>query len=182
MGKEKYDLLMGEMDNILEKVEKSPDSVRKSVFKALHSVLMDGDIHGKGAGKSDIESPQLSNGDSPSDKSDDEDRNYAEEIANYAKDYNLSDRRKVNDMEFAAFVAYYFTECAPEDEKVDAITKKHLEDTITIVGRNMPKNINATLSGAANRRGYLKSLGNGKYELTANGKHFVKNTLLKSDN
>ena len=181
MGKEKYDLLMGEMDNILETVEKFPGHLQKPVFDALHSALMDG-IHGKGAGKSDIEDLQLSNGDSPSDKGDDEDRNYAEEIVKYAEDYNLSDRRKVNDMEFATFIAYYFIECAQGEDRVDAIDKGHLEKACDIVGRDIPADLNKTLHNAKTKR-YLESKGknSGKYSLAHAGRRYIKNTLLKSN-
>lgn len=179
MGKEKYDLLMGEMDNILETVGKFPESVRKSVFKALHLALMSEDNQGEDSGVSNNGS--LPSVEDTSRKTDDENRNYATEIKQYAEKYDLSSTKKVNGMEFAAFVAYYFIERAPAENKVSAITRKHLEDAITIVRRKMPKDTNSTLRNAARKRKYLKSLGNGEYSLTANGIHYVKTELSISE-
>ena len=179
MGKEKYEFLMGEMDNILETVKKFPESVQQPVFDALHLALMSEDNQGEDSGVSNNGS--LPSVEDTSGKTDDENRNYATEIKQYAEKYELSSTKKVNDMEFATFVAYYFIECAPAENKVSAITKKHLEEAITIVRRKMPKDTNSTLSNAAHKRKYLKVLGNGEYSLTANGKHYVITELLISE-
>lgn len=96
----------------------------------------------------------------------------------YAEKYNLT---SINNMQFAAFVAYFYCEVAPDGVRVDAIDKSHLETASDIVGRDLPGA--STLSDAKTKSGYryLVSKGRGKYALSHAGKRYVKNDLLKEN-
>ena len=182
MGKEKYDLLMGEMDNILEKVEKFPEHVQESVFNALHTVLMDKD--NQVAENRDSATEVVKSGDMENslDTVVSEDRDYVAEIKKHVIEFNLG---SVKDIEFALYAAYYFTLLAPDDHKVSAITKDHLKKAVSIADRKPPKNssYSSTLSNAM-RKGYLENPKSkkGTYKVTDEGEYYVKNTLLKSNN
>lgn len=180
MGKEKYDLLMGEMDNILETVEKFPESVRKSVFKALHSALMDKDNQVVESRDSAAEAVKSVDMESSLDTAVSKDRDHVAEIKKHVSEFNL---RSVTDIEFALYAAYYFTVLAPNNHKVSAVTKDDLKKAVSIADRKPPKNYSSTLSNAR-RKGYLENPQGkkGTYQVTDVGEYYVKNTLLKSDN
>ena len=181
MGKEKYDLLMGEIDVIAEKVNLFPEHLQESVFDALHSALMDKDNQ-KVAVAEDSEVKEVQPvTDTSSGKTEIEDRDHVAEIKKHVSEFNLG---SVTDIEFALYAAYYFTMLAHDDHKVSAITQDDLKKAVSIAGRKPPKNsgYSSTLSNAR-RKGYLENPKGkkGTYQVTDVGEYYVKNTLLKSN-
>ncbi len=96
----------------------------------------------------------------------------------YADNYDLE---SCNDMEFSAFVAYYYCDKAPGNERVDAIDGSHLKIACEIVGRDVPANPNQTLINTKTRRKYLRSVGTAKYAPSRQGRQYVRDTLLKRE-
>ena len=169
---ERYELLMEQLEQIAEKTKLFPDNLRESVYKLLISTLLDqefreNDTPETGHGQ-EIPAPALA------DNIGQETRNYVTELAKYYTEYNIAE---YNDMEAAAFVAYYFTILAPPHKKVEVINEDHFIDMCKITGRKLPKRPKTTLNNAKNRRSLLESRGKGEYTLTALGEHFVKHTL-----
>ncbi|MCY3798990.1 MAG: hypothetical protein OXG84_14365 [Chloroflexi bacterium] len=175
MNGKNYTQFMAELDTIAEKIKAFPDSLHESVYSDWRKLLLDMDL--PQAVINEVE--EASQNDSRSSsvvKKEEEDRNYASEIADYYEKYKLSER---NDMELSAFVAYYFTVVAPQENKVDAINEGHLVDLCTITGRRIPGRPAGSLSNAKNLKRYLDRVGIGTYSLTKVGEHFVRHTLLK---
>ena len=175
MTREKYDLLVAEMDTIARKVSLFPTELQASVYKNLVSTLIDestqdtpADKRGKRSGKTSISISPLSG----------DDRNYTAEIEEYYRNYKLSE---YNDMEASAWVCYYFTVLAPEEVRVEAIDANHYAEMCMISGRKLPNNAGTTLNNSKNIRKYLESRGTGIYSLSKLGEHFVKNTMLKGN-
>ncbi|MCY4061156.1 MAG: hypothetical protein OXG53_02180 [Chloroflexi bacterium] len=175
MNREKYDLLVREMDTIARKVSLFPPELQDVVYEKLVATLLDEpaklpvtDAHEASAGVSSIQVSPVGLGD----------RNYAGEIEEYYSKYGLSE---YNDMEVSAWVCYYFTTLAPEEVRVESIDANHYAEVCTITGRKLPKNAGTTLNNSKNIRKYLESKGTGLYALSQLGKHFVINTMLKEN-
>ena len=177
VGNEQYDLLMKEMKAIAENVQLFPASLHESVYETLVGALLNrssGDNKPKATNlelQTTVQTPTI-------EKSEHNHRNYATEVIDYYSRYRLS---KCNDMEFAAFVAFYFTMEAPEGKRVETISESDYVDVCKITGRPLPKKARGALNNAKNNRGYLESRGKGAYSLSAIGEHFVKHRLLQEN-
>ena len=175
MTREKYDLLVREMDTIARKVSLFPPELQGSVYQKLVATLLDDraqilatDVQEVSAGVAPLEKPTIGV----------TERNYASEIEDYYRKYRMSE---YNDMEVSAWVCHYFTALAPDEVRVESIDANHYAEMCTITGRKLPKNAGTTLNNSKNIRKYLESTGTGTYALSQLGKHFVINTILREN-
>ncbi len=175
MTQEKFDRLIQEIDTIARKVALFPKELQPTVFELIVATLLDEPSETIVNRNRDARN-QFIHGVFPSGDTSVEARNYATELEEYYREYALAE---INDMQLAAFTAYYFTVLAPPELKVDAITGDHYEDLCIITGRKLPNSSKKTLINAKNSGRYLERKGTGMYSLTARGQHYVKNTLLK---
>lgn len=178
MSNIRYELLMKEIDAIIAKVEQLPESVRELVFHALVDALLDKD----GADTANMQSsefeaapaqPPTSPNLGASDSS--VESEFRRFFANYAG-------AKLNDMEFCALVAQFFTHTLPPPARVDAIGPEHLSKAVRLADRKPPSNAATTLNNAKNVKGYLEPKGKGIYALTAKGEEFVAGIVRKGSN
>ena len=176
MKREKYDILVAELENIATNIQLFPDSLHKDVYHTLVNALLNDDTQISTETKSFAESADIATIDAESEPV--LLRNYATELHEYYLKYELEKR---NDMEVAAFLAHYFTEIAPTDVRVEAIEPKHIEELCQITGRPLPKDSRSTLTNAKNKKKYLESDGKGFYTLSTIGQHYVKHRLLTRD-
>ena len=99
-------------------------------------------------------------------------------LRSYYSKYNLS---KTNDMEYAAFCAYFASVLASPAAKRTAIDERVLLDMFEIAGREPPGNARSTLNNARRVRKYLDAAAPGTYTLSDKGREYVMG-LLKEEN
>lgn len=173
MGQTEFNLLLENIDIMTAAVEKLPDNCREIVYRSLVDALLSDDM------TPDVSSKTLIPQGSQSLYSHDVDeRNIAEELENHYRQFGLD---SVNDMEFAAFLGYFFAKLAPPNEITERIDESHYKMACMITGRNMPARISGTMNNAKNLKGYLESHGSGIYSISAMGEHYVKHRLLKEE-
>ncbi len=176
MGKQEFDLVMSKVDDIAVAVNKFPESAQGVACKEIISALIgDSSLSSNGS-----ESRENSTHDHIPVNVDNavDDAKVTESLEWYADSFDLV---SINNLQFAAFVAFFYCELASEVERVDAIDKGHLEIASDIVGRDLPGNLTTTLSDAKTKKRYLASKGKGRYEVAHAGKRYVKNELLKRE-
>ena len=171
---ERYTTLLAELVYIAEKLKLFEECVQPAVYESLVDALFHRDsefaVHDHAKNESN-ETIVIGTGGKQIGQ-----RNYATEIDSLYDEYGLEG---YNDMELAAFVAYYFTEVAPTDARVESIGPEHFEELCTITGRSLPKNARSTLSNARHKKKYLNGSGKGEFTLSTIGRHYVKHTMLK---
>lgn len=173
MGQKEFELLLDNMDKIKVAVEGFPEDCRKMVYSSLLATLQnDNTISTEDTTVADI------TGDVEVSLQNSDERNIAEELEQY---YWLFSLDKASDMEFAAFLAYFFARLAPPDELTERIDESHYKMACMITERNVPGRISGTLNNAKNLKGFLESHGSGVYSISAVGEHYVKHRLMREN-
>ncbi len=169
----KYELILSEIDMIGEKVGLFQNDLQPLVYNTLIEALV-----GESTNLTQlIRGDELQQASFPYEVGE----NGTDAIESTLLSYNSNGSLiQLNDMEFSAFVAYFYTEIAPSDKRVDVIGTKHYVELSRLVGREMPKRVSGTLHNAKNLRGYLIKKGKDMFELSEAGKEFVTD-LLKGD-
>ena len=173
MGQKEFDLILCNIDEITNAVERFPSEIQDRVYSSLVASLL-----------SDRASFNVLSINEDSQQIEDlisqyaEDRNLAEELELYYLQFSLD---SASDMELAAFLAYFFAKLAPPNEMTDRIDESHYKMACMITGRDLPKRVSGTMNNAKNVKGYLESHGHGVYSISALGEHYVKHRLLKED-
>lgn len=173
MGQKEFELLLANIDKMTEAVEQVPGSCQELVYSSLVAALLKADVEVAGQTKIvDISSSETLH------ERHVEERNIAEELEDHYSRFRLN---SINDMEFAAFLGYFFAKLAPPNELSERIDESHYKMACMITGRNMPTRISGTMNNAKNLKGFLESHGSGVYSITAMGEHYVKHRLLKEE-
>ena len=176
MGKQEFDLVMSEVDNMAAAVEKFPDSARGSACAGLIAALL-------------YEPAKTENGSSAKSRVtvDSTAAIHVEEsipavqlqdLEWYADNYGLE---SISNPKFIAFVAVYHCDLAPKEERVDAFDEEHLKRAYDIVDRKIPKSLSAILSNAKNRDRFVESNGDGMFTPAPRARRFVKKLLNGQD-
>ena len=169
-GQSKYDTLMGKLDEIAEQVSKFPDCVKPLVFNALVDSLVNEKQENKS--QSSTCKSEVVKEDNKSDLQDS--ISYEEEVKEW---YRRNMLYGLNDMEFSAFAAYWYSERAPEGKRVDVIGEEHIRELCEIVSRKAPAKAVSSLYNATNLKSYLVKRGKGVFGLTVKGRSFVERML-----
>ena len=175
MGKSEYDIVMSEIENIAEKVNAFPRHLQESVYRHLVDTLLDrheiGGLPNSARRRSGASRDRslfaLRNSSIEIDRS---------ELRSYYTKHSLG---KTNDMEYAAFCAYFVTELASPEAKRSSIDENVLTEMCEIAGRESPGNARSTLNNARRVRKYLDASAPGRYVLSDTGREFVKKLLKK---
>ena len=173
MDKQQYNALMGEIDDIVEAVEKFPEHAQAVACARIIDALLGGVAvtpsepppRGAVAASQVLSESVSTTGDEPHD------------LEWYADNFDLE---TCNDMEFVAFVACYYCDMVP-GVKLEAVDKSHVVEACTIVGRDVPDRPGQSLIHAKGRRKYLLAKGAGKYVPSRQGRQYVRDTLLKRE-
>lgn len=172
MSQEEYTLLKTEMPSIAEQIKLFPEELQEKVFQILISTLMDRSIS---FGELTTASDTTANVE-PSSISSPEKRNYVEEFKSFVDEKDPNS--KLNAMEFATLVAYFFTYLAPDENKNPEITEKIVTDAYKLSSHKPPGDIKSTLNNAKNKHAYLdKTSTPGVYKITPSGEYFIKSEL-----
>lgn len=171
-----YDILRQKLDEIILTSERFPESVRELIRQSLVEALLQ-----EGSRDQTISAyeQQTAASTSQRDAADtpEIDRESAEEFSRYLEQYKGV---KLNDMEFCAVVARFFTREITEDLRVDSIGPELLMAAVEIAGRRKrPANPATTLNNAKNLGEYLENLGKGVYGLSEKGKKMLDKKLGK---
>ena len=166
MSTSDYDLLRQKLDEIILTSERFPEGVRELIRQALvEALLADGrpDFTSSADKQQVVASAlRLDDEDSPV-----IDRKSALAFSRYLTRYKGV---KLNDMEFCAVVARFFTREISEDLRLDSIDSKLLMAAVRIAGRRKPPaNPATTLNNAKNVGEYLEPRGKGVYGVSAGG-------------
>lgn len=177
MSNAKFDLLMREMVDIAAKVELFPDAVKEAAFNAMVDTLLAEDIANTDlpGAKKELDADVGIRAES-SEKSTPIEFDFAAHVSSI---YGRIKYRRLNDMEFCAFVAYYFTRLAQEPQIVNGIYDQHVIEISEIVGRAVPSNPTSSLHNASHHGKYLERVGKGVFALTKRGESFVEGILGK---
>ena len=175
MGKSEFEIVMSEIDAIAEKVNAFPRYMQEPVFRYLVDTLLDRHDHEEtyisGKSRSSVaRAAAMRKGRYSSIEID------RSKLRSY---YSRHDLGKINDMEFAAFCAYYLTELASEEARRKSVDETILLEMCDIVGRAAPGNARSTLNNARRVREYLEPAGPGRYVLSGRGREFVMELLRK---
>ena len=171
MGQKEFDILLINIGKMTEAVEDLPENCREMIYSSLVAVLLDS-TESVNVESISGELPIVA----PSNYGDVDERNIADELEQYYRRFSLD---SVRDMEFAAFVAYFFAKLAPPGELTDRIDDSHYKRVCVITGRKLPKRVAGTMNNAKHHRDYLDSHGGGVYSISATGEHYVMHRLLK---
>ncbi len=167
----KYKMILSEIDMIAEKVKLFSGDLQSIVYKDLMEALI-----GESADLNQMrQGDELQQATLTSEDGDQVPDAFESTILQYNRNNILL---QLNDMEFSAFVAYFYTEIAPIDKRVNVIGTEHYIELSRLVGREMPKRVSGTLHNAKNLRGYLTKTGRDMFELSEAGKGFVQNTVI----
>lgn len=169
----KYELILSEIDIIAEKVNLFQKDLQPLVYNTLVEALIGEDSNLNQLKRGD----ELQQASLPSEDGESDPDAFQRTILEYSNNNMLL---RLNDMEFSAFVAYFYTKIAPTDKRVDVIGTEHYIELSRLVGRELPKRVSGTLHNAKNLRGYLTKTGRDMFELSEAGKEFVTD-LLKGD-
>lgn len=171
MSKQHVDLIAGELENMLTIVSDCPEHLQPTVLDNLCSALL---RDGQGTSVNGANSRERFTAAIHTEEAIQEQQ--VHDLEWYGGKFDLI---SINDMEFAAFVAFYYCEVA-ETERKESIDVEDLETACDIVGRDIPGSLSDTLYNAKRKRKYLESKAKGKYALTHRGRRYVKNELLKA--
>lgn len=173
MGQKEFDLILENIDIMTNAVEKFPEALHDTVYSSMIAALLDNRLSNEMASNSGV-IPLIEDTGAQGD----EERNVAEELEYYYMQYSLD---SASDMEFAAFLGYFYAKLAPPSDMAERIDENHYRMACMITGRSLPGRISGTMNNAKNHKGYLESHGAGIYSITAIGEHYVKHRLLKEE-
>ena len=166
MSASDYDKLKQKLDEIILTSERFPGGVRELIRQSLVEALLkegrpdlaasaDEQRTGSGAHKSAAGESRVIDHDS------------ASAFSRYFERYKGV---RLNDMEFCAVVARFFTRDISKDLRVDSIGTELLMAAVEIAGRRKrPANPATTLNNAKNVGEYLVPRGKGVYGISENG-------------
>ena len=171
MGQKKFDLILENIDRLTRAVKEFPAEIHEVVYSSMIAALLD-----MRPAYDDSSRDGIIHGIQDTISQDDDERNIAEELESYYMRYSLD---SASDMEFAAFLGYFYSKLAPPSEMVERIDENLYRIACMITGRDLPTRISGTMNNAKNHKGYLESHGSGVYSISAMGEHYVKHRLLK---
>ncbi len=167
----KYQLLISEIDMIAEKVDLFQKDLQPVVYNTLVAALVGDSVYLNQLNQGD----ELQQGSPSTEERENGPDAFESTLLNYNSNNTLL---QLNDMEFSAFVAYFYKTIAPTDKRLDVIGTKHYLELSQLVGRELPKRVSGTLHNAKNLRGYLIKKSKDMFELSEAGKEFVINRVI----
>ena len=161
-----YDLIKQKLDEVIVMAERFPESVRELVYRSLVEALLREGNHEAGSSENDEQVIATRQEPSIAD-SKAIDAESARECSKYLEQY---EGIRLNDMEFSAVVARFFTRDISPDKRVDFIGPELLMAAVRIADRpKRPANPATTLNNAKNLGEYLENMGKGVYGLSEKG-------------
>ena len=173
MGQKEFDLILENINKLTNAVKEFPEEIHEEVYSSMIAALLD-----RRTAYDDTPTDVIIQRIEDTRSQEVDERNIAEELESYYMRYSLD---SASDMEFAAFLGYFYSKLAPPSEMVERIDENHYRMACMITGRDLPTRISGTMNNAKNHKGYLESHGGGVYSITAMGEHYVKHRLLKED-
>lgn len=166
MSASDYDLLRQKLDEIIVTSERFPEGVRELIRQSLvEALLADGspDLTASAEEQEVAASAfRMNAADTLA-----IDRESAVEFSRYLRRYKSV---KLNDMEFCAVVARFFTREISQERRLDFIGPEHLMAAVRIAKRRRrPANPATTLNNAKNVGEYLEQKGKGAYGISEKG-------------
>lgn len=164
MDKSEYDLLMSEIDRIAEKVSAFPASMQEMVYRNIVDTLLSrrawdrtrsSTLQGSALKESDAARRRL--------------RNYLAHGGNeLSENYVSNDIGSASDMVYAAWVAFFFSDLAPENVRKEYIDYRDLLTVSEFLARPI-KDPKSTLNNSRRAGEYLDSVRPGRYAVSEKG-------------
>ena len=177
MGKERYDLLMGEIDKIAVKVKLFPEHMQGDVFSALLSALTGGRetvLPNGVSSANEFTTAETADKESATHDTAAEDWKATDEIARLVELHKLEG---ISSIDFATLVAYVHTVIAPDHAKLDVINVSDFEEACVEMGREFGNSSAALDNAKKDKYKYLQGGKRNGYTLTNQGKIHIKNKL-----
>ncbi len=176
MENETYKTLKEELPSIAELVKQFPEALHERVFSVLIRNLLGHSSHLET--DKEISNPVAADTYSNTSDSAGDETNLVEQFKNFLAKKGEVD--KLNDMEFATLVTYFYAKVASKEYSLTEIDKDVLEDACVMAARKPSTDSSSTLKNAKHKKKYLDS-GNlgGKYKLARMGQYFVEHELPK---
>jgi hypothetical protein len=154
------------LEEVISVAERFPESVRELVYQSLVEALLQEGNPGLTA-LADKQGTRYAAHPSVARESRVIDHESASAFSRYFEQY---EGVKLNDMEFCAVVARFFTREISKELRVDSIGPDLLSEAVQIAKRpKRPKNPATTLNNAKNVGKFLESRGKGVYGISENG-------------
>ena len=166
MSASDYDLLKQKLDEIILTSERFPEGVRELIRQSLVEALLNDGMPDLTVSADEQQVVAFA---SQPDAEDTQaiDRESAIEFSRYLTQYKGV---KLNDMEFCAVVARFFTREISQERRLDFIGPEHLMAAVRIAKRRKrPANPATTLNNAKNIGRYLEHRGKGVYGISERG-------------
>ncbi len=166
MSASDYDLLRQKLDEIIDTSERFPEGVRDLIRQSLVQALLN---EGRPELTASAAEQQVVASTIRPDTQDTPliDRDSALEFSHYLAGYKGV---KLNDMEFCAVVARFFTREISEERRLDFIGPELLMAAVGIAKRRKrPANPATTLNNAKNVGKFLEPMGKGTYRISERG-------------
>lgn len=161
-----YDLLKQRLEEIIVTSERFPDGIRERVCQALVEALLQEGSRGPTVSEDEQRTGAAAH-QSAAGKSRVIDHESVSAFSRYFQRYKGV---RLNDMEFCAVVARFFTREISEELRVDSIGPELLMAAVEIAGRRKrPANPATTLNNAKNVGEYLEPRGKGVYGISEYG-------------
>ena len=180
MSKEQYENLKFKLDEIVNVAAQYDPHLQPSVIDCLSAALI-----AESGGLSSQQRPDLPAMEVTKDEGVGESLDLAEwdfrnEMLKMNESYDLS-RKQFKDTEYAALLAFVVKRRAPNEQKVQPITKENLEEACRTVGRTIPSQPAYTLSTAKSQGLLEKVKGQTGYKLAPKGENRVNAILAAQD-
>ena len=176
MKRERYDVLMKEMENIASKVKLFPESIQERAFELLVAELKRWTQIAEDPGLSDsTKLDEIIQREAEDQRATDE-AGLIALIKRHASEYRLGEKTHP---EFATYAAYVYSELAPESMALDEIGKGELENVYRVAGRKPPVSLSNQLNAAKKDLTYLTTgSARASFKLSTHGRYFVEHELL----
>ncbi len=176
MSASDYDILKQKLDEIILTSERFPEGVRELIRQSLVEALLKEGSPDLAASADEQQAPASSARVDAEDTSI-IDRESASAFSRYLEQYKGV---KLNDMEFCAVVARFFTRDISPDKRVEFINPDLLMAAVRITDRpKRPANPATTLNNAKNLGEYLETVGKGVYGVSEKGIEMLDKKLGK---
>lgn len=176
MDKSEYDLLMSELENIAKKVSAFPDSMQEMVYRNIVDTLLARRAWDRPR-SGILTKPSRTRADETSRRLESYLSRGGSELSEHYVSNNVD---SASDMVYAAWVAYFFSDLAPENIRKEYIDYRDFLTVSRFLERPI-KNPKSTLNNSRRAGEYLDIVRPGSYTVTEKGRNEIEKLRKEED-